>query len=70
MPSIVSILFATVYVLGAVLHYLHVYSVLQLTDNMDKSNHKKIMWNTAIWPITVVGYLWNIFTTDLEEEDE
>lgn len=68
MTSYIPIAFSTLYVLGAALHYFHVMSVLQLTDNLDNMNIRKVYWNTIVWPITVVGYIFTIAT--MSDEDD
>lgn len=69
MLNLIPVAFSTLYVLGAVLHYLHVMSVLQLTDNLDNMNVRKVYWNSAIWPFTVIGYIFMLVTMS-DEEDE
>ena len=70
MTSYIPFAFSILYVLGAVLHYLHVMAVLQLTDNVDNMNVRKVYWNSAVWPITVFGYIFMIMTMSDEDYDE
>lgn len=69
MLNLTPVAFSTLYVLGAVLHYLHIMSVLQLTDNLDNMNVRKVYWNSAIWPFAVIGYIFMLMTIS-DEEDE
>lgn len=70
MPDIISILFATLYLLGAILHYLHVMSVMYLSDNLDNLSRPKLYLHTATWPLSVIGSVWDILTTPNEDDEE
>ena len=63
----IPIAFSILYVLGAILHYLHVMSLMQLTDNLDNVDIRKVYWRSAVWPTTVISYILGI--TFLSDED-
>lgn len=69
MTDIVAILFAALYVLGAILNYLHIMSVMYLTGNMEHLSKFKLYKNSVFWPISVIGYLFDLAFTSQEDDE-
>lgn len=62
---------AILYLLGCILHYVHVLSVFYLTDEMDNMDPNKTRFMSLLWPVNVVSILWDMLTgKDVDEEDD
>lgn len=68
-PAYIYTAFTLVYLLGAILHYLHVIAVLNLTGYSDQADMSKVYFSSLVWPITTIRYMYEIVTVEEEEED-
>ena len=66
----VATLFAVIYFFGIALHYIHLKSIMYLTDNLDKADWPRIYWYSIVWPYLQCQYFFSLVFDRDEDDDE